>query len=87
MNTRNITVTSKNQITLPADYVRQVGLTRNRVMRAELRGDAIVLTPQATLGNSMRQFWGKHQAKRPLTDEEIKQAIRSSSTARLTKNI
>jgi len=56
-------------------------------MRAELRGDAIVLTPQATLGNSMRQFWGKHQAKRPLTDEEIKQAIRSSSTARLTKNI
>ena len=87
MTPRNITVTSKNQITLPAEYVRRIGLDRNRVMRAELRGDAIVLTPQATLGDSMRQFWGKHQAKRPLTDEEIKQAVRSSATGRLTKDL
>jgi hypothetical protein len=51
-------------------------------MRVELRGEAIVLTPQPTLGDSMRQFWGKHQAERPLTDEELKQAIRSSGAAK-----
>lgn len=82
MNTRNITITSKNQVTLPAEYVRKIGLDRNRVMRVELRGEAIVLTPQPTLGDSMRQFWGKHQAERPLTDEELKQAIRSSGAAK-----
>ena len=87
MTTRNITVTSKNQVTLPAEYVRRVGLNRNRVMRAELRGDTILLTPQATLGDSMRQFWGKHQAEQPLTDEELKKAIRSSAADHLSKEL
>lgn len=60
-------------------------LTRSRVMQVELRDGALVLTPQPVLGDTMRQFWGKHNAKRPLTDEEIKQAVRASSVARITK--
>lgn len=87
MQTKNITITSKNQITLPIEYVRNMRLAQNRVLQVELRGKSIVLTPQPTLGDSMRQFWGKHHAKRPLTDEELKQAIRTSSVKGITKTI
>lgn len=87
MTSKTVTITSKNQITLPADYVRKVKLARNRALRAELRGNTIVLTPQPALGESMRQFWGKHQAERSLSDEELKQAIRSSAAARSAKNL
>jgi bifunctional DNA-binding transcriptional regulator/antitoxin component of YhaV-PrlF toxin-antitoxin module len=87
MSTRNITITSKNQITLPIDFVRNMHLTRNRVLQIELRGKAIVLTPQPMLGDTMRQFWGKHNAKRPLSDDEIKQAVRTSSVERIAKGL
>lgn len=87
MSAKNITITSKNQITLPAEYVRDLQLTRNRVLHVELRGRAIVLTPQPALADTMRQFWGKHKAKQPLTDEEIKQAVRASSVARVAKTL
>jgi AbrB family looped-hinge helix DNA binding protein len=85
MTTKNVTVTTKNQITIPAEYVRSLHLAQGRVLRVELHGGTIVLTPQPALGDTMRQFWGKHKAKRPLTDEEIKQAVRSRA-ARVTKN-
>jgi bifunctional DNA-binding transcriptional regulator/antitoxin component of YhaV-PrlF toxin-antitoxin module len=87
MSTRNITITSKNQITLPIEYVRNLHLTRNRVLQIELRGGAIVLTPRPTLGDTMRRFWGKHHAQRPLSDEEIKQAVRTSSVERVAKSL
>ena len=85
MNAKNITITSKNQVTLPAEYVRDLQLARNRVLQVELRGKTIVLTPQPTLIDTMRQFWGKHHATHSLTDEEIKQAVQASSVARVTK--
>jgi hypothetical protein len=87
MQTKNITITSKNQVTLPIDYVRSMCLTKNRVLQVELRGKSIVLTPQPTLGDTIRQFWGKHHAKHPLTDEELKQAIRTSSVGRATEPV
>jgi hypothetical protein len=87
MSTRNITITSKNQITLPIEYVRSMHLTRNRVLQVELRGGAIILTPQPTLNDTMRQFWSKHNAKRPLSDEEIKQAVRTSSVEKISKSL
>jgi bifunctional DNA-binding transcriptional regulator/antitoxin component of YhaV-PrlF toxin-antitoxin module len=85
MTSRNITVTSKNQITLPASYVRDMHLERNRVLQVEIRGKSIVLTPQPDLGDSLRKFWGKHRATRPLTDEEISQAARAAAIARFAK--
>lgn len=87
MTSKNITITSKNQITLPIEYVRKMHLERSRVLQVELRGKTIVLTPQPALADTMRQFWGKHKAKRPLTDEEIKQAVRTSSAERAAKNL
>jgi hypothetical protein len=87
MEAKNITITSKNQVTLPADYVRKMQLARNRVLKAELRGRVIVLTPQPALGVTMQQFWGKHQANHPLSDDELKQAVRASSAERLAKDL
>jgi bifunctional DNA-binding transcriptional regulator/antitoxin component of YhaV-PrlF toxin-antitoxin module len=82
MTTKNVTITSKNQITLPIEYVNVLQLAQNRVLRAELRDGKIILSPQPDLGEVMRQFWGKHSAKRPLTESELKRAIRSSATKR-----
>ena len=86
MKSKDITITSKNQLTLPAEFVRNMHLDRNRVLHAELRGGSIILTPQPTLTDAMQRFWDKSKAKRPLTDEELKEAIRTSATNRLTKN-
>lgn len=86
MKTKNVTITSKNQITLPAEYVRKLQLARSRVLRVDLQGRTIVLTPQPRLGNAMQRFWGRHQAERPLTDEELKQAACTSSVSRFAEN-
>ena len=85
MNTKNVTITSKNQITLPNEYVKVLKLAQNRVLRADLHDGKIILSPQADLGEAMQQFWGKHSAMRPLTEAQLKQAVRSSTTKRASK--
>lgn len=82
MSTRNVTITSKNQITLPSEYVKTLQLAQSRVMQAELLEGKIVLSPQPALSDVMKPFWGKHNAKRTLTDSEIKQAVRTISAKR-----
>lgn len=79
MSTRNVTITSKNQITLPVDYARALNLSKSRVLRAEVRENKIVLSPQPALDETMRQFWGKHKAKYVLSDDDIQQAVRDVS--------
>ena len=86
MISKNVTITSKNQITLPADYVKQLNLAKNRVLRAEVHGESIILSLQPTLRDSMQKYWDKHNAAHPLTDEEIKKAIRARSVEQITKN-
>jgi antitoxin component of MazEF toxin-antitoxin module len=85
MITRNVTITSKNQITLPSEYVKMLHLTRSRVLQARLQGGKIVLSPQPALGDVMKQFWGKHSAEQALTEAELKQAVRTSSATRASK--
>ncbi|MEO7364519.1 MAG: AbrB/MazE/SpoVT family DNA-binding domain-containing protein [Candidatus Saccharimonadales bacterium] len=87
MITKNVTITSKNQITLPSEYVNLLQLAQNRVLLAELRGGKIILSPQPDLAEAMQQFWGKHSAKRPLTESELKLAVRSSVAGGASKNI
>jgi bifunctional DNA-binding transcriptional regulator/antitoxin component of YhaV-PrlF toxin-antitoxin module len=86
MSIKNVTITSKNQITLPSEYVRMLQLTQSRILQAELREGKIVLSPQPSLSKSMQQFWGKHSASKALTDKEIKQAIRGASAVRASKS-
>lgn len=85
MSTRNVTITSKNQITLPVEYVKSLRLTRSRVLKAELHEGKIVLTPQPALGAVMKKFWGKHSATRAFTDAELKQAVRTATAKRAAK--
>lgn len=85
MTTRNVTITSKNQITLPSEYVKNLHLAKSRVLRAELQEGKIVLTPQPSLSSVMKQFWGKHSVKKALTEKEIKQAVRTTSAIRAAK--
>lgn len=76
MSTKNVTITSKNQVTLPAEYVRTLGLVDSRVLQAEIKDNKIVLSPVPNLVDAVKPFWGKHSAKRPLSDTQLKQAIR-----------
>lgn len=85
MTIRNVTITSKNQITLPSDYVRKLQLTRSRVLQAKLQGNSIVLSLEPSLSEAMQQFWGKHSAKRALTDKELKQAARQTTAKQASK--
>ena len=85
MSTWNVTITSKNQITLPSEYVKALHLSQSRVLRAEVLDGRIMLSPQPDLGDAMKQFWGKHSAKHPLTNNELKGAIRTSSAERATR--
>jgi bifunctional DNA-binding transcriptional regulator/antitoxin component of YhaV-PrlF toxin-antitoxin module len=85
MSIRNVTITSKNQITLPTEYIKALHLSRSRVLEAEVQGGRIILSPQPVLSETMKQFWGKHNASQALTDDEIKQAVRTSSVERAAK--
>jgi len=85
MITKNVTITSKNQITLPSEYVKLLQLTQSRVLRADLHDGKIVLTPQPPLGDVMKQFWKKHSAKRTLTESDITQAARNIAAERASR--
>lgn len=85
MNIRNVTMTSKNQITLPIEYVKNLHLAQSRVLKAELLGGKIVLTPQPNLSDMMKQFWSKHNVKQALSDEALTQAVRTASAERAAR--
>lgn len=85
MTIKNVTITSKNQITLPSEYVNILQLAQNRVLRADLRDGKIILSPQPALKEALQQFWGKHSAQRPLSEAELKQAVRSSAAKQASK--
>lgn len=73
-----ITVTSKNQVTLPAKVVKKLDLGPGRKLLMRERGSQIILEPQGDLLTRMQKHWPKVKVKRPLSDEELKQAIRDS---------
>ncbi len=80
--TADITITSKNQITLPSQFVRQLKLQKNRVLSAELSGDTIRLIPKPSVESVMKKYWSKNAAVKPLSEAELKQAIRAAGVSR-----
>ena len=80
MDTRNVTITSKNQITLPSSFVKDLKLDKSRVLKAEIREGSIILVPQSPLVNEMQKYWGKHKSKKVLSDKDLKQAIREAAS-------
>ena len=77
MGKHYVTITSKNQITIPTSYVKELRLDRNRILNAELKEGKIILNPAPTFEDVMKKFWSKHNAKQAVTDEEIKTAART----------
>lgn len=82
MKTYEITLTSKNQITIPADVVRKLKLSKNRVLEMTVKEDIISLTPEQNITEMLRPYWTKHHAKKALTDDEIQQGLRSIAAKR-----
>ncbi len=78
MKTYDVTITSKNQITIPSEVVQALNLTKKKILGLTIKGDKILLTPEADVAEAMRPFWGKHHAKPGLTDDELRDAIRES---------
>ncbi len=74
MNIYTLTVTSKNQVTLPADVVRQLSIARNRKMELRVEGDSLRLTPRRSLQEAMKKYKDRHHAKAALASEDIQKA-------------
>lgn len=74
---RTVTLTSKNQITLPAALVRQAGFAKGVKFTSRLQGGAIVLEPQRDLRKTVESVQGRMQPliKRPISDAEIQRAL------------
>ncbi len=57
MTTKNITITSKNQITIPADIVRKLQLNKYRQLTIHRRGDELILKAQPDLEKQLSDIW------------------------------
>ena len=70
------TITSKNQITIPAAVVRQMKLGPQRTVVVEWRGDEIVIKPQPDVREEFEALWVKNRQliRRSFTDDELNQA-------------
>jgi AbrB family looped-hinge helix DNA binding protein len=87
MTSKIVTITSKNQITLPADYVRKLSWQKNRQLVITQRGNEIVLKAQPSLEQAMAPIWEemRQYIKHPMNDAELKDAIRESFATRWTE--
>lgn len=86
MNTYIVTITSKNQITLPAKLVRKYGWDKGRTLELINKGDKIELTKRPTLEEVMAPFHAelakKMKGKKAPTDDELKEAARKIAAER-----
>jgi AbrB family looped-hinge helix DNA binding protein len=57
MSTKNITITSKNQITIPADIVREMQLNTHRRLSIRKRGNELILRPEPDLEDKLEEIW------------------------------
>jgi len=89
MKTVKATITSKNQLTLPAKLVRKYNLDKNRLVVITEKKNSIEIRPQPSLEERMRPHWEKFRATRPnikpLSEKQLKQAIRESVAEGATK--
>ncbi len=80
MNGHAMTLSSKGQVTFPAEVLRKKGFKKGRRFFMVEKGNSFVITPEPTLQEQMQPFWdkaAKHLAgKKPLTNEELSRAAR-----------
>ena len=70
------TLTAENQITIPAELVRQLKLDKSRRLEVEKKGKTIMLRPELSVEERLEAHWAKMKKyiKRPLSDEQIRRA-------------
>lgn len=79
MISKVVTVSSKNQITLPAEYVRSLALDESRQIHIYLNGKELVVRPEISAEERMRKQWKKlPHFTGTKNDEELKQAVREA---------
>ena len=79
MKGKNVTITSKNQITLPAEYVMKLHLSRHRQLVVRQRGDELILKPVPDVEEHFQELWAKlPSVKGTRTDEELKTTTRDA---------
>lgn len=80
MNTYTVTITSKNQITLPVKLVRSMGLSKGEKLEVTSTANSVELTKQPTFHETMQPLWDKvatqMKSKTPPTNEELSRAAR-----------
>lgn len=80
MNTYKVTITSKNQITLPAKLVRKFGLDKGQRLEVSDTGKTIELKVEPSFEEAMKPIWDKIAKQRgnkpPATNEELSRAAR-----------
>ncbi len=80
MNNYTVTITSKNQITLPAKLVRSMGLSKGEKLEVTSTANSVELTKLPTFHEAMQPLWDKvatqMKGKIPPTNEELSRAAR-----------
>jgi bifunctional DNA-binding transcriptional regulator/antitoxin component of YhaV-PrlF toxin-antitoxin module len=75
---KDLTITSKNQITIPVSFVKKLNLSNGRSLRAYLQGDSIILKSNNNFKSDMQKFWSKRQTNVSLNDEQLKLATKQA---------
>lgn len=78
------TITSKNQLTIPSAFVRDMHLNRNRQVQVRRRGNDLILTPVPSLRDTLQSVW-RESAKYvsgAQSDDQIKASARQIAASR-----
>lgn len=82
MTSKIVTITSKNQITLPAEFVRKYKLNQNRTLTVTDKRGVLELRPEPTFEERMRPHWEEfhrtHPNFKPPSEEEIHTEVRDT---------
>lgn len=79
MTTKIITITSKNQITIPADIVRNMQLKRHRRLSIRKQGDELILTAEPELDDKLQKIWDQLPAFQGTSnDDELKRTTKEA---------
>ena len=86
MKTVKATITSKNQLTIPIKYVRNLGLDTTRQVTVTQRGGKLIITPLVTdINSKLDQIWGEFAQDR-LGECQPQQSTELSQSAQAYKD-
>jgi bifunctional DNA-binding transcriptional regulator/antitoxin component of YhaV-PrlF toxin-antitoxin module len=79
MTTKSVTITSKNQITIPAYLVREMQLSTHRRLSIRKQGNELILKPEPALQDQLQKIWKQLPTfKGTISDEELKRTTREA---------